>query len=343
MEKFIDRIGGPYSKSVNRQVGSRASLQVRNCQLEYNKSVNTMVVKYCAEGMKWATREEFESVKCPVLLIGGAEDKVTSSGTLCEIQKWVSHSSSYAPKPYILPGVGHQVMTENYRATNALIYRFLVDECKFNTMSNEYQILLVNDPKQKWNLKNFQKWLTIQDVTEKCIGPSVIHLLKFTYSEMVPKRLVYLSQLFRAMKVMKQDHELHSPRVFLQKHKEIGLIIDISKDPPPYDIDDVQAHGCEYMKVSTVSKAPPSLSDVNKFIDVAKAFWERKPDRQIAVHCHYGFNRTGFMICSYLIKELGVPISSAVEYFKIARPPGIRHEHFIYELELRYSDIEQAE
>lgn len=54
------------------------------------------------------------------------------------------------------------------------------------------------------------------------------------------------------------------------------------------------------------------------------------------MHCHYGFNRTGFFVCSYLIEKLGYSVEGALEAFCNARPQGVRHQHFIDELWWRY-------
>ncbi|KAF2458451.1 Alpha/Beta hydrolase protein [Lineolata rhizophorae] len=56
----------------------------------------------------------------------------------------------------------------------------------------------------------------------------------------------------------------------------------------------------------------------------------------IGVHCHYGFNRTGFFIVSYLVERLGYGLQEALDEFATMRPPGIRHEHFVDTLFVRY-------
>jgi len=56
------------------------------------------------------------------------------------------------------------------------------------------------------------------------------------------------------------------------------------------------------------------------------------------VHCHYGFNRTGFFVVAYLVERMGWPLKAAIDEFERARPPGIRHGHFIDELWGRYWD-----
>jgi protein-tyrosine phosphatase len=65
---------------------------------------------------------------------------------------------------------------------------------------------------------------------------------------------------------------------------------------------------CQYRKVSTVAKLVPSPENVAEFKAIVLDFWGESPAnraKDIAVHCHYGFNRTGFLIASVLIEEFG--------------------------------------
>ncbi len=61
----------------------------------------------------------------------------------------------------------------------------------------------------------------------------------------------------------------------------------------------------------------------------------------IGVHCHYGFNRTGFFIVCYLVERCGHRVKDAIEAFAKARPNGIKHQHFKDRLYLRYSGLEK--
>mmetsp|Transcript_26915 Transcript_26915/g.60167 ORF Transcript_26915/g.60167 Transcript_26915/m.60167 type:complete len:187 (+) Transcript_26915:488-1048(+) len=62
----------------------------------------------------------------------------------------------------------------------------------------------------------------------------------------------------------------------------------------------------------------------------------------IAVHCHYGFNRTGFLIVSYLVEEENWRVDDAIAAFAASRPPGIKHGHFTDELRARYRERDPA-
>lgn len=45
-----------------------------------------------------------------------------------------------------------------------------------------------------------------------------------------------------------------------------------------------------------------------------------------------GFNRTGFVVCAYLIQVLGLSVPEALAAFADARPPGVKHEKFVVEV-----------
>ena len=52
----------------------------------------------------------------------------------------------------------------------------------------------------------------------------------------------------------------------------------------------------------------------------------------IVVHCTHGFNRTGFMICSFMVLVWDWSIEASLECFTKVRPPGIYKEDYIREL-----------
>ncbi|CAO3700841.1 unnamed protein product [Rhizopus stolonifer] len=249
-----------------------------------------------------------------VLLIGGEKDEITPVNEMELIRDQLIGFNQNVPVPHIVPRVGHVPMIVSPELVNPVISDFLIHDCGLNTLSGAWQILHKTKGENKWDLKNYAKWASIANITEKTIGPS----------------------LFRAMKVMRQTDTNHCPSALLAKYPEIRFIIDISNDTPPYRGSDFEHSRIEYIKFKTVSKIPPTREEVAKFIEIADTCWARIPDGHVAVHCHYGFNRTGFFICCYMIERLNVSVTEALEYFKQVRPPGIRHAHFKDELYLRY-------
>ncbi|KAK7728341.1 hypothetical protein SLS53_009409 [Cytospora paraplurivora] len=128
-------------------------------------------------------------------------------------------------------------------------------------------------------------------------------------------------------------------------------IVDISKDTPVYDPAGLERAGVRYHKFPTVSKIPPTDDEVDRFIKlvdrlreeqksrVVEESWDVKAEHAIGVHCHYGFNRTGYFIVCYLVEKCGFGVQQAIDAFAEARPKGIRHSHFKDQLFVRYSEL----
>lgn len=175
----------------------------------------------------------------------------------------------------------------------------------------------------KWDVKNLNKWKGVDPVSEPIAG------------------------IFRAMKTLREVDETHCPEVFVKQWgHQIKDIVDISHDQPVYDPFAVEKGGIRYHKFPTVSKIPPTSNEVKEFIALIDAAREEQKVRAaeegwaeehyIGVHCHYGFNRTGYFIVCYLVERCGYSVQAAVEMFGKRRPKGIRHTHFLDQLYVRY-------
>lgn len=197
----------------------------------------------------------------------------------------------------------------------------------------------------KWDVKNLAKWRRVRAVGD-VVGPGI----------------------FRAMKTLREADEEHSPAVFAARWAPprpgeersgdptrgdggggnssepapapyIADVIDISHDVPVYDPRGLERAGIRYHKFPTVSKIPPSDEEVSGFValvDSVRRDRQGAKDCVIGLHCHYGFNRTGYFIVCYLVERLNYSVREAIEAFEKARPNGIRHQHFLDNLELRY-------
>ncbi|KAF8925721.1 hypothetical protein BGZ58_000532 [Dissophora ornata] len=312
----LDRMGGIHSKSVNRLLHVSASDDLRRKQLRWNKASRTSVLKRLLLGARLPTPDDFRRIQCPLLLMTGEDDRVCPSVNVEMIYNWCRSADARTKSPFVIPKSGHQTMLENWELVTPIISTFLIKDCGMTTMDPAWQITMKCQKENKWSLKNTEKWLNTPIISSP-IGKG--------------------SGRFRAMKVLRQTDPDHSPSAFLARHHEVGFIVDISKNEPPYRTTDFEATSITYTKLPTASKIPPSKEDVERFIMHCKKYWVEKPGVDIAVHCHYGFNRTGFMLCSYLIEEQHYTVSEALHHFEAARPPrGIRHDHFKGELYLRY-------
>jgi hypothetical protein len=112
------------------------------------------------------------------------------------------------------------------------------------------------------------------------------------------------------------------------------MIIDLANHECLY-ADDIPAN-LEYAHVQLVAKVLPPQEAIDEVQRTAQGFWKRRPGDFIAIHCAYGFNRTGFVVCAYLCQACGMSVDEALESFAEARPPGVKHGKFVDELYSRY-------
>lgn len=222
-------------------------------------------------------------------------------------------------KTSILPApASHALLYDpaTYRTLAGLIQTFLYNHVD-TRLSLGWQLQHLST-EGKWDVKNLKKWQAVRPISEPVAG------------------------IFRAMKTLREIDEIHSPETFVREWKsKIRFVIDISHESPVYDPKGLETGGIEYHKFPTVSKIPPTPEEVKDFIRLVDQLRSKPASPHnggalIGVHCHYGFNRTGFFLCSYLIEKERFGVQQAIDEFRTRRPPGIRHEHFLDTLFVRY-------
>lgn len=110
-----------------------------------------------------------------------------------------------------------------------------------------------------------------------------------------------------------------------------------------YDRRDVEARECQYRKLKCRGHGEtPSEEQTQAFIEIVDGFLANRPLEYVGVHCTHGFNRTGFLIVSYMVEKMDCSVEAAILAFADARPPGIYKQDYINELFRRYEDIEDA-
>ncbi|KAF4637952.1 hypothetical protein G7Y89_g101 [Cudoniella acicularis] len=176
----------------------------------------------------------------------------------------------------------------------------------------------------KWDVKNLAKWQAVKPVSEP------------------------IANVFRAMKTLREVDPIHSPSIFVRDWKNIITdIVDISHDTPVYDPKGLESGGIRYHKFPTISKIPPTDEEVRDFINFIDRLREEQKLRVqseglnenstfIGVHCHYGFNRTGYFLVCYLVERCKYSLEDAISEFALKRPRGIKHAHFLDKLYLKY-------
>lgn len=237
-----------------------------------------------------------------------------------EIQCFVQVSETYILKKNASIKCLHVVKVKNVDLQNALI---------LEKIQRELQIICLD---WTWQYEQSDKLFLFSKLVFK-------NLEKWSRTDPVGK--VVKGTRFIPMKLMRDEDEKHSPLHILSKYPNVGLIIDLSNDEGSYEKGIFLEKAVEYKRIQIGSKVIPSSTDVFEFIRITNEFLIRNTGKDIIVHCHYGYNRTGLMICAYLIEVSRISVQEALKRFKEARPPGIKHQNYIDKLILRYSDYEK--
>ncbi|XP_074837933.1 RNA/RNP complex-1-interacting phosphatase isoform X2 [Carettochelys insculpta] len=129
-----------------------------------------------------------------------------------------------------------------------------------------------------------------------------------------------------------------SPLDLLKKIKEqkeeLGMIIDLTYTTRYYGPEELPKTLC-YLKILTVGHEVPDNETIFKFKCAVKEFlWEnRDNDKLIGVHCTHGLNRTGYLVCRYLIDVESMEPNVAIELFNRSRGHSIERKNYIEDLQ----------
>ncbi|XP_023567650.1 mRNA-capping enzyme isoform X2 [Octodon degus] len=86
---------------------------------------------------------------------------------------------------------------------------------------------------------------------------------------------------------------------------KMSLLVDLTNTSRFYDRNDIEKEGIKYIKLQCKGHGEcPTTENTETFIRLCERFNERNPPELIGVHCTHGFNRTGFLICAFLVEKM---------------------------------------
>ncbi|KAI8873545.1 alpha/beta-hydrolase [Ramicandelaber brevisporus] len=130
----FDRFGGRNSASVKRYLHANAVIELKQQQLEWNRSVQTWVFQRVFRGVQFASRQEMQrlgeiGVEIGTKLAVAAGDKDQVSRPPIEIARTIASILQIQPREkngenyIVMNGAGHQLMIERPDLTNELLLR----------------------------------------------------------------------------------------------------------------------------------------------------------------------------------------------------------------------------
>ncbi|PAA46956.1 hypothetical protein BOX15_Mlig010689g3, partial [Macrostomum lignano] len=131
-------------------------------------------------------------------------------------------------------------------------------------------------------------------------------------------------------------HEQFTPSELMNRCKQmklpLGLVVDLTFTTRYYNPQEFTSQGVKYEKIFVEGHNIPDQKCISRFEAVVNQFRQESPDSVVAVHCTHGVNRTGYMICRYLIDVDGWPAEKAIAAFAEARGFPIERENYLADL-----------
>ncbi|XP_054916757.1 RNA/RNP complex-1-interacting phosphatase-like [Poeciliopsis prolifica] len=119
-----------------------------------------------------------------------------------------------------------------------------------------------------------------------------------------------------------------------EDNHELGLIIDLTFTTRYYNLQDLP-QSLQCVKIYTAGHEVPSDQTILSFKRTVRRFLRdnQDNDKLIGVHCTHGLNRTGYLICRYLIDVDGMDPAQAVQLFNSSRGYAIERQNYLDDLQ----------
>lgn len=122
-------------------------------------------------------------------------------------------------------------------------------------------------------------------------------------------------------------------RLLEKERQQLGLIIDLTFTTRYYRAEDLP-DTLYYMKIFTAGHEVPNDATILSFKKAVRHFLHDNAsnDKLIGVHCTHGLNRTGYLICRYLIDVDGMMPQKAINLFNESRGHSIERQNYLQDL-----------
>ncbi|XP_077512344.1 RNA/RNP complex-1-interacting phosphatase-like [Amblyomma americanum] len=129
-----------------------------------------------------------------------------------------------------------------------------------------------------------------------------------------------------------------TPNDVLQRLPDLGLVIDLTCTDRYYDPRVMVSHGIIHTKIRCAGQLLPNRKVVKNFTRAVDAFATKPANdgKLIGVHCTHGVNRTGYLVCRYMIGSLGIAPATAIEQFQNARGHQFDRQEYVKDLYGRF-------
>uniref|UniRef100_A0A8D3AA36 RNA/RNP complex-1-interacting phosphatase n=1 Tax=Scophthalmus maximus TaxID=52904 RepID=A0A8D3AA36_SCOMX len=175
---------------------------------------------------------------------------------------------------------------------------------------------------EKMSRKIPDRWLDYAAVGKRLDGTRFIAFkvpLKQSLSRQLPRADVFGP--WELLDVLRRDDQ------------ELRLIVDLTFTTRYYSVQDLPS-SLQFVKIFTKGHEVPSDATILSFKRAVRRFLKDNADNDtlVGVHCTHGLNRTGYLICRYLIDVDGMDPHAAVKLFNSSRGHDIERQNYVDDL-----------
>ncbi|XP_056427483.1 RNA/RNP complex-1-interacting phosphatase isoform X2 [Hyla sarda] len=118
-----------------------------------------------------------------------------------------------------------------------------------------------------------------------------------------------------------------------KQNEELGMVVDLTCTKRYYSPQEFP-NTITYCKIFTIGHEVPSDAVIAQFKNAVKEYLSENEgnDKLVGVHCTHGLNRTGYLVCRYLIDMLNMEPSEAIEKFNKSRGHSIERSNYLHDL-----------
>ncbi|XP_071448287.1 RNA/RNP complex-1-interacting phosphatase isoform X2 [Hetaerina americana] len=125
-----------------------------------------------------------------------------------------------------------------------------------------------------------------------------------------------------------------TPSMLMAKVPNLAGIIDVTNTIHYYDNRVILNNGILHEKIQCPGHVVPPAHVVESFQKVMQRMWTTAESggKLVGVHCTHGINRTGYLVCRYLIECRGFQPEDAIRLFAESRGHGIERQNYLSDL-----------
>lgn len=137
---------------------------------------------------------------------------------------------------------------------------------------------------------------------------------------------------------MEPENQL-TPDQLIEQVPDLGLIIDLTDTYRYYNPKIFVEKGVEHKKIKIAGHVLPPQQKHIEFAETVTDFLRRNADNEklIGVHCTHGCNRTGLMLCSFLVDHCKQSSRKALKQFQLARGHDISRANYVQAIHRLYA------